>query len=77
MGGEVLDANRFAVDEPGRKSQGLSDAPGPVLIAVAEPVDAELMAIAQQAQGPQPAGSYGMMIGLGPGVSVELILLQW
>jgi len=30
-----------------------------------------------QAQGPQPAGSYGLMIGLGPGVSVELILLQW
>jgi alkylresorcinol/alkylpyrone synthase len=24
-----------------------------------------------------PAGSYGMMIGLGPGVSVELILLRW
>lgn len=26
---------------------------------------------------PPPAGSYGVMIGLGPGVSVELILLQW
>lgn len=26
---------------------------------------------------PPPAGSYGLMIGLGPGVSVELILLQW
>jgi alkylresorcinol/alkylpyrone synthase len=24
-----------------------------------------------------PAGSFGMMIGLGPGVSVELILLRW
>jgi len=24
-----------------------------------------------------PAGSYGMMIGLGPGVSIELILLRW
>lgn len=30
-----------------------------------------------QAQCPPPAGSYGMIIGLGPGVSVELILLQW
>ena len=30
-----------------------------------------------QAQSPQPAGSYGLMIGLGPGVSVELILLHW
>ncbi|MGO9163807.1 MAG: type III polyketide synthase [Streptosporangiaceae bacterium] len=30
-----------------------------------------------QAQCPPPAGSYGVMIGLGPGVSVELILLQW
>ena len=29
------------------------------------------------AQCPPPAGSYGMMIGLGPGVSVELILLRW
>ena len=26
---------------------------------------------------PPPAGSYGVMIGLGPGVSVELVLLQW
>ncbi len=30
-----------------------------------------------QAQCPHPPGSYGMMIGLGPGVSVELILLHW
>jgi alkylresorcinol/alkylpyrone synthase len=30
-----------------------------------------------QARCPPPAGSYGVMIGLGPGVSVELILLQW
>lgn len=30
-----------------------------------------------QAQCPPSAGSYGMMIGLGPGVSVELILLEW
>ena len=30
-----------------------------------------------QAQCPPAAGSYGVMIGLGPGVSVELILLQW
>jgi len=30
-----------------------------------------------QAQCPPPAGSYGVMIGLGPGVSVELILMQW
>ena len=26
---------------------------------------------------PPPAGSYGLMIGLGPGVSIELLLLQW
>lgn len=26
---------------------------------------------------PPPAGSYGLMIGLGPGVSVELVLLKW
>ena len=30
-----------------------------------------------QAQCPPPVGSYGVMIGLGPGVSVELVLLQW
>ena len=30
-----------------------------------------------QAQYLPPAGTYGVMIGLGPGVSVELILLQW
>jgi len=30
-----------------------------------------------QAQCPPPAGSYGLMIGLGPGVSVELLLLRW
>ena len=30
-----------------------------------------------QAQCPPSAGSYAMMIGLGPGVSVELILLRW
>jgi len=30
-----------------------------------------------QALGPPPARSYGMIIGLGPGVSIELILLQW
>jgi len=27
--------------------------------------------------GPPPAGSYGLMIGLGPGVSAELVLLRW
>ena len=27
--------------------------------------------------GPPPPGSAGLMIGLGPGVSVELVLLQW
>jgi alkylresorcinol/alkylpyrone synthase len=27
--------------------------------------------------GPPPAGSAGLMIGLGPGVSAELVLLQW
>jgi len=26
---------------------------------------------------PPPAGSAGLMIGLGPGVSAELILMQW
>lgn len=26
---------------------------------------------------PPPAGSYGLMIGLGPGISVELLLLRW
>ena len=26
---------------------------------------------------PPPPGSTGLMIGLGPGVSVELVLLQW
>jgi alkylresorcinol/alkylpyrone synthase len=26
---------------------------------------------------PQREGSFGMMIGLGPGVSAELVLLQW
>jgi alkylresorcinol/alkylpyrone synthase len=26
---------------------------------------------------PPPPGSYGMMIGLGPGVSAELVLLRW
>jgi alkylresorcinol/alkylpyrone synthase len=26
---------------------------------------------------PPPAGSFGLMIGLGPGVSIELILMQW
>jgi alkylresorcinol/alkylpyrone synthase len=26
---------------------------------------------------PPPAGSYGLMIGLGPGVSIELLLMQW
>ena len=30
-----------------------------------------------QSHCPHPPGSYGMMIGLGPGVSVELILLHW
>ena len=29
------------------------------------------------ANGRPPAGSYGLMIGLGPGVSVELVLLRW
>jgi alkylresorcinol/alkylpyrone synthase len=24
-----------------------------------------------------PPGSYGLMIGLGPGVSAELVLLKW
>jgi len=27
--------------------------------------------------GPPPPGSLGLMIGLGPGVSVELVLMQW
>jgi alkylresorcinol/alkylpyrone synthase len=27
--------------------------------------------------GPPPPGSYGVMIGLGPGVSAELVLLRW
>jgi len=27
--------------------------------------------------GPPPAGSHGLMIGLGPGVSAELVLLRW
>jgi len=27
--------------------------------------------------GPPPQGSYGLMIGLGPGVSAELVLLRW
>jgi alkylresorcinol/alkylpyrone synthase len=27
--------------------------------------------------GPPSAGSYGLMIGLGPGVSIELLLMQW
>ena len=26
---------------------------------------------------PPPAGSAGLMIGLGPGLSAELVLLQW
>lgn len=30
-----------------------------------------------QAQCSPPAGSYGVLVGLGPGVSVELILVQW
>jgi alkylresorcinol/alkylpyrone synthase len=29
------------------------------------------------ADGPPPAGSPGLMIGLGPGVSAELVLLEW
>jgi alkylresorcinol/alkylpyrone synthase len=29
------------------------------------------------ATGTPPAGSFGLMIGLGPGVSIELLLLQW
>ena len=27
--------------------------------------------------GPPPRGSYGLMIGLGPGISAELVLLRW
>jgi alkylresorcinol/alkylpyrone synthase len=26
---------------------------------------------------PPPPGSFGLMIGLGPGVSAELLLLRW
>jgi alkylresorcinol/alkylpyrone synthase len=26
---------------------------------------------------PPPPGSYGLMIGLGPGISAELVLLRW
>jgi len=29
------------------------------------------------AAGPPPAGSPGLLIGLGPGVSIELVLLEW
>jgi alkylresorcinol/alkylpyrone synthase len=29
------------------------------------------------ADNPPEAGSFGMMIGLGPGVSAELVLLRW
>jgi alkylresorcinol/alkylpyrone synthase len=29
------------------------------------------------AEDPPPPGSFGLMIGLGPGVSAELLLLRW
>jgi len=40
---------------------------------------ASVLHILEQAidAGPPPPGSYGLMIGLGPGVSAELVLLRW
>jgi len=39
---------------------------------------ASVLHILEQTMGsPPPAGSAGLMIGLGPGVSVELVLLRW
>ena len=39
---------------------------------------ASVLHILEQAMGsPPPAGSAGLMIGLGPGVSAELVLLRW
>ena len=39
---------------------------------------ASVLHILEQTMGsPPPAGSAGLMIGLGPGVSAELVLLRW
>ena len=67
------DQHRVAVDEPGGQPEGLGDAAGLLLIAVAEPVDAELVAVPQQAQELPGVGSPGHQHDLGdPGVDQRL-----
>ncbi len=44
------DEHRVAPHEPLGEAQRLGDAPGPVLVGVAEPVDAVLVAVAEEAQ---------------------------
>ena len=65
--------HRVAVDESGRQPEGLGDAAGPVLVAVAEPVDAELVAVAQQPEELAGVGAPGDQHDLGdPGVHQRL-----
>ncbi len=55
------DEHGFAIDEPFGQAERLGDPAGPLLVGVGEAVDAELMAVAQQAA--------GTIAGMGPPVT--------
>ena len=57
--------HRIAADEPFGEAQGLGDAARPLLVAVGQPVDPELVAVAQQAQELAGVGTPGDQHDLG------------
>ena len=74
-GPKVLDAVRETLDLPARALELTWRS----LAEVGNLSSASVLHILEQtiAAGPPAAGSFGVMIGLGPGVSAELVLMQW
>jgi alkylresorcinol/alkylpyrone synthase len=74
-GPKVLDAVRDALGLP----EAAMTASRRSLAQVGNLSSASVLHVLQQVldDGPPPAGSPGLMIGLGPGVSAELVLLEW
>jgi alkylresorcinol/alkylpyrone synthase len=74
-GPKVLDAVRDALELP----EAAMAASRQSLAEVGNLSSASVLHVLQQVigGGPPPPGSTGLMIGLGPGVSAELVLLEW